>query len=260
MGRHGRQAVDGCPPRPAAVRAGAAGLKRYQPADLTNFLLGPEFAQWLVGPIAHLATDEERRGVPGARRNDTDAAAIHRGVLGAARSQSRVPADGSEGHASTRRASEADKVFSEGTTLGRRTDRGTVFILYGSPDNPEYATSPTGMGPPIEIWSYPRKAEPGLDGQRPEQRYGFRQQEPDRFSGPSVPLPLAGRQEATGATPYASARPRLRALLAGCGIAIPPARVDNGMLARVMETSDDWIRERSGIETRLLRRAWRRRL
>jgi 3-oxoacyl-[acyl-carrier-protein] synthase-3 len=42
----------------------------------------------------------------------------------------------------------------------------------------------------------------------------------------------------------------LRALLAGCGIAIPPQRVDNEMLARVMETSDEWIRERSGIETR----------
>jgi len=42
----------------------------------------------------------------------------------------------------------------------------------------------------------------------------------------------------------------LRALLAGCGIAIPPLRVDNDMLARVMETSDQWIRERSGIETR----------
>jgi 3-oxoacyl-[acyl-carrier-protein] synthase III len=42
----------------------------------------------------------------------------------------------------------------------------------------------------------------------------------------------------------------LRALLGGCGIAIPSVRVDNNMLARVMETSDEWIRERSGIETR----------
>lgn len=42
----------------------------------------------------------------------------------------------------------------------------------------------------------------------------------------------------------------MKALLAGSGIAIPSVRVDNSMLARVMETSDDWIRERSGIETR----------
>ena len=31
---------------------------------------------------------------------------------------------------------------------------------------------------------------------------------------------------------------------------VPPVRVDNHMLARVLETSDEWIRERSGIVTR----------
>ena len=41
-----------------------------------------------------------------------------------------------------------------------------------------------------------------------------------------------------------------RAVLAGTGIAIPPLEVDNHMLARVVDTSDDWIRERSGIVTR----------
>lgn len=43
---------------------------------------------------------------------------------------------------------------------------------------------------------------------------------------------------------------RPRALLAGCGVSIPEIRVDNHMLARIMETNDDWIRERSGIRTR----------
>jgi 3-oxoacyl-[acyl-carrier-protein] synthase-3 len=41
-----------------------------------------------------------------------------------------------------------------------------------------------------------------------------------------------------------------RAVLAGSGIAIPPLEVDNQSLARIIETSDDWIRERSGIATR----------
>jgi 3-oxoacyl-[acyl-carrier-protein] synthase III len=41
-----------------------------------------------------------------------------------------------------------------------------------------------------------------------------------------------------------------RALLLGTGIAVPPRRVDNGMLARILETSDDWIQERSGIVSR----------
>jgi len=33
-------------------------------------------------------------------------------------------------------------------------------------------------------------------------------------------------------------------------MAIPPIRVDNDMLARIMDTNDQWIRERSGIQTR----------
>ena len=41
-----------------------------------------------------------------------------------------------------------------------------------------------------------------------------------------------------------------RAVLAGTGIAVPPIVVDNHMLARIVETSDDWIRERSGVVTR----------
>jgi 3-oxoacyl-[acyl-carrier-protein] synthase III len=42
----------------------------------------------------------------------------------------------------------------------------------------------------------------------------------------------------------------LRAVLAGTGIAVPPLEVDNDTLARVVDTSDEWIQERSGIVTR----------
>lgn len=41
-----------------------------------------------------------------------------------------------------------------------------------------------------------------------------------------------------------------RAVLTGTGVEIPSIVVDNDMLARVVDTSDDWIRERSGIVTR----------
>ena len=44
--------------------------------------------------------------------------------------------------------------------------------------------------------------------------------------------------------------PQPRALLAGTGIAVPPRRVDNHMLARAMETTDEWVQERSGIVSR----------
>lgn len=40
------------------------------------------------------------------------------------------------------------------------------------------------------------------------------------------------------------------ARLEGCGISIPPVEVDNNRLSRIMDTSDSWIRERSGIQTR----------
>ena len=41
-----------------------------------------------------------------------------------------------------------------------------------------------------------------------------------------------------------------RALLAGTGISVPPLVVDNHMLARIVDTNDEWIRTRSGIVTR----------
>jgi len=41
-----------------------------------------------------------------------------------------------------------------------------------------------------------------------------------------------------------------RAVITGSGSEIPSTRVTNAMLARVMDTSDEWIRERSGVEAR----------
>ena len=41
-----------------------------------------------------------------------------------------------------------------------------------------------------------------------------------------------------------------RAVIIGSGTEIPPNLVTNDMLARLMDTSDEWIKERSGVETR----------
>src|SRR5829696_6935983 len=43
---------------------------------------------------------------------------------------------------------------------------------------------------------------------------------------------------------------QVRAVLAGTGIAVPPLEIDNDRLAKIIETSDEWIRERSGVRTR----------
>ena len=42
----------------------------------------------------------------------------------------------------------------------------------------------------------------------------------------------------------------IRSVIAGSGSNVPPNRITNDMLATVMETSDEWIRERSGVEER----------
>lgn len=41
-----------------------------------------------------------------------------------------------------------------------------------------------------------------------------------------------------------------RSLIAGSGSEIPPNLVTNDVLARIMDTNDAWIRERTGVETR----------
>ena len=42
----------------------------------------------------------------------------------------------------------------------------------------------------------------------------------------------------------------VRAVLHGVGVDVPTNRIDNEMLSKIMDTSDQWIRERSGVETR----------
>ncbi len=41
-----------------------------------------------------------------------------------------------------------------------------------------------------------------------------------------------------------------RSVIVGSGSEIPPHKVTNAMLARIMDTSDGWIQERSGVKTR----------
>jgi 3-oxoacyl-[acyl-carrier-protein] synthase-3 len=41
-----------------------------------------------------------------------------------------------------------------------------------------------------------------------------------------------------------------RSVIVGSGSEIPPQRVTNGMLSMLMDTTDQWIRERSGVEAR----------
>lgn len=42
----------------------------------------------------------------------------------------------------------------------------------------------------------------------------------------------------------------VRSVIVGSGAAIPPHRVTNDMLSRIMDAGDEWIKERSGVESR----------
>ncbi|MFP3940050.1 MAG: GWxTD domain-containing protein [Thermoanaerobaculia bacterium] len=156
----------------AACGSGGAEAPR-RPSELVNFQLGPEHSHWLVGPVARMATPgevEEYLALAG------DFAAID---FIQAFWRRRDPAPEEPGNpvrrTFERRVREADRLYSEAGVLGRRTPRGTVYVLYGEPESVEFEIAPDGP-PPIEVWKYPANAPPGLDGERPERFYRFRKQ------------------------------------------------------------------------------------
>jgi GWxTD domain-containing protein len=174
-----------------------AGLKQYEGVDITNFLLGPGHAQWLVGPIAHIASEKERRDY--LALTDDAAAAQFVATFWERRGPNLVFPPTGPKITFDERAEEADRIYSEGTYLGRRTDRGTVFILYGAPDSIEFGSSPTRFGAPVEVWNYSTR-EKGLDGKKPDRRYAFRKQESltEFFPLSGVQLPRKTRSPIRG--------------------------------------------------------------
>lgn len=142
-------------------------------ADLVNFRLGPDLSHWLVGPIARMATPEEVRQYLEIG-DDLSAVDFIETFW-----QRRDPDPGEPGNpvrlTFERRAMDADRLYSEAGTLGRRTPRGILYVLYGEPAEVKFEIAPEG-GEPIEVWHYPPDAAPGLDGRVPNGFYWFRKQ------------------------------------------------------------------------------------
>ena len=149
----------------AFVTTGAVAQKqnKYDRLDLTNLLLGPDYSQWLVGPVARIATEAERREYL-SFANDSDAETFI-ATFWSRRTEIKKTFD--------RRAEEADKRYTEGTFVGSRTDRGTVFILYGEPETSEYEEHRNIDDPDVERWTYLKSADKGLDGDKPRRQYRF---------------------------------------------------------------------------------------
>jgi GWxTD domain-containing protein len=158
----------------AASPSGGAERGKQRSADeLLNVFLSPGRAQWLVGPIARLATDEEIE----AYLEITDEVAAERFIDEFWARREAI--EGIPGLTARQQfeelAEEADRRFGEPTFPGRRTDRGTIFILYGPPDEVEYRDSRRRRLGLVETWLY-EGSRLGLDGQPAKRAYHFIQE------------------------------------------------------------------------------------
>ena len=155
---------------PTVVEAAKKG-KDYDRAMLINPFLGPQYARWLVGPVARIATAQEVESFL-AISEDAEAETFIETFW-----QSRQRPEGdyrkSLREIFQERVAEADHQYTEGGYQGSRTDRGTILVLYGPPEKVDYEVAPWYGGPPIEVWTYAKDAEQGLDGEKPGRRYEF---------------------------------------------------------------------------------------
>jgi GWxTD domain-containing protein len=156
----------------AAAGCGSGTQTRGGPgAEAINPYLGPAYSQWLVGPIGRMATAEEMDAFLALR--DDQAAAAFIEAFWERRDPAPVRPDNPLLTTFEERAAEADRRFTESGYSGRRTDRGTIYILFGEPEKTDYEISPHPDDPPVEVWFYPADAERGLSGEQPAQTYRF---------------------------------------------------------------------------------------
>jgi len=153
----------------AAAPGAAAGGR--DAVDLLNLSLAPELASWLVGPHARLATKEEQREFLALADDAAARDFIER--FWAKRDPDPERPGNPVRELAEQRAVEADRRFSEAGVAGRRTDRGTIFVLYGEPKESEHEPGDFKGEPPVEVWRYGRAAPAGLDGKSPDVRYRF---------------------------------------------------------------------------------------
>ena len=152
----------------ASVSAGGGSVAAQ--AELTNPLLGPDESAWLIGPVARIASPAEIKAYL-ALRDDREAADFIQQFW-----ERRNPRPGSSNRLLAlfeARAEAADDKYAEAGVLGRRTDRGAIFVLYGPPAKTGFEVAPRPGEPAIEVWQYAADAPAGLDGRRPQALYRF---------------------------------------------------------------------------------------
>jgi len=145
--------------------------KKYDRAFLIQPFLGPEYAQWLIGPIARVATEQEVEAYL-ALQDDEAAASFIEEFWKKRDPQPQFPSNRAR-ERFEERAQEVDSLYGETLYRGRYTDRGTIYVLYGKPEEVDREVAPYYGGPALEVWRYSKDAEEGLDGDKPDRSYRF---------------------------------------------------------------------------------------
>ena len=155
----------------AGCGGGGTAIPSRSRAELINPALGPDYSAWMVGAASRLATPEEITGFLTLKDDQQAEAFVERFW------QKHNPAPDRPVNPLRqefdKRSENADRQFSEAGLLGRRSDRGTIYVLYGLPKKIDHEVSPVPNGPPLEVWIYGTDAPSGLDGERPSPLYRF---------------------------------------------------------------------------------------
>lgn len=154
-----------------ASGCGGGGAATRSQLELINPALGPDYSSWMAGAAARIATPEEINEYITLGDDEQAAAFIERFW------QKHNPTPAKPGNplrqAFESRLAAADSHYSEAGQIGRRTDRGVIYVLYGLPKKIDHEVSPVRNGPPLEVWTYGVEAPSGLDGQHPNPVYRF---------------------------------------------------------------------------------------
>lgn len=153
------------------LACGSAPPPARKAADLTNPFLGPEHSGWLIGPIGRIASPEEVEAYQ-ALTDDAQAAQFIEQFWARRDPNPNKPGNPLR-EAFDERSTEADRRFTEAGYRGRRTDRGTIFVVYGPPSKTDFEISPSRNESAIEAWTYDPTTPAGLDGRKPASLYRF---------------------------------------------------------------------------------------
>lgn len=147
------------------------GKKPTKSEELFNPMLGMDYSYWLVGAVVEIATLEEVERY--LSLVDDEDAALFIEEFWDLRAEGFGLFEKKPRQIFDERSLEADKLYSEGVYPGRRTDRGKIFILHGEPEEVEYDTPDNPKVPVLEVWTYPKDAPEGIDGEKPKRSYRF---------------------------------------------------------------------------------------